>query len=629
MQVTLIFTEKTVLQRKSREKDHLCLFRDTKKRLSQPCRFDGQVLVVYGIVCTMNPVLYMFIRNRRNISILLFLTTLFLLFAFPAAAGGTTISASDENTFHILAINDFHGQITSGKTVNGTPVGSAEVVAAYLTDAITRYGENNTIIALNGDTTGGSPAESGLLLDEPTLLFLNTFAKSEEASGSSYPTCRFVATVGNHDFDYGVDELLRKIDGGNGNTTIPHIVDPYPGSGAPFIVSNVQVNETGEDLLSPYIIHNINGVPVAFIGAVTSTTPEIACEDDITSLTFSDEVTAINPVVEELQERGIHAFVVLLHEGGEQDQYGGPTKTAEEGAGEITGRVADIVSRLDEDVDIVLSGHTNKFTNGYIDNAGGRPVLVTQAYYAGKAFADVTVTLDPKTREITSSSAEIVTAFADNAPAVPLNPAVEEIMAEDTKLVAPLIYEVINEAAVNITRDPDANGESTLYDLATDAMRNGQDSDVAFLNEDALREDLEEGPVMTGMLYTIEPFSDQIYTISMTGQEIRDVLEQQWQRNVATDNLLQISGFSCTFDTSLPAGSRITGITIDGSPMDMNATYTVALTSYLVEGGDGYTVFTKGERVANGPIDVDQFIGFLQELPAPLPGLPDGRIKGA
>jgi len=589
---------------------------------------DDQVLVVNGRECNMKPFCYPVTRNRRNVGILLFLSLFLLLFAFPAAAGETLVSSSDENTFHILAINDFHGQITTGKTMNGTPVGSAQVVAAYLTDAITRYGENNTIITLSGDTTGASPAESGLLLDEPALLVMNTFAKSEEVPGFPYPTCRFVATIGNHDFDHGVDELLRKIHGGNGNTTIPHIVDPYPGSDAPYVVSNVQVNETGKDLLSPYIIHTVNGVPVAFIGAITSTTPDITCQDDVASLTFSDEATAINPVVAELQEKGVHAFVVLLHEGGEQDPYDGPTKTAEEGAGEITGRVFDIVSLLDEDVDIVLSGHTHEFTNGYLKNAGKKPVLVTQAYYAGKAYADVTVALDPKTRDITSSSAEIVTAFAGTAPAVSLNPAVGEIMAEDTRLVAPLIYEEINEAAVNITREPDANGESTLYDLATDAMRIGQGSDVAFLNEDALREDLDEGPVMTGMLYTIEPFSDQIYTISMTGQEIHDVLEQQWQRSVATDNLLQISGFSCTYDTSLPVGSRITGITIDGSPMDMNATYTVAVTDYLMGGGDGYTGFTEQEKVATGPIDVDQFIGYVEDLPAPLPGLPDGRIKG-
>ncbi len=574
------------------------------------------------------------IRNSKitwKYQILVILIVLLLVPVYSASGDTTNGSLEEEISFHILAINDFHGQITPGKTINETPVGSAEVLSAYLDNALSQYRRDTTIIALPGDTTGVSPAESELLLDEPALLFFNTFADQACAnhSDSRYTTCNIIATVGNHEFDYGVTELMRKIYGGDGNTTIPHIIDPYPGADTRYIVSNVQEKETGENLLPPYVIREIDGVPVAFIGAVTVTTADTVNKEGIESVTFLDEATAINRYVKELQEEGIHSFVILLHEGGNQDPYEGPTKTVSEGAGEITGRVTDIVSNLNEDVDVVLSGHTHRFTNGYLPNAGGVPVLVTQAYYAGEAYADVTITINPVTSDIMASSAEIILTRADDMPASQPDLAVTALMAEDSKLVSPLVNEVINEATVAITRDLNDTGESVLYDLATDAMRLGMDSDIAFLNEGALRADLEEGPVMTGMLYTIEPFNNQIVTIAMTGQEILDVLEQQWQRTVAPTHLLQISGFTYAYDTSLPVGSRVTDITIDGKPMDMDATYSVASIAFLEGGGDGYTVFTKGEKIATGPIDVDQFIEYVRELPAPLPGLPDGRIKGA
>ena len=128
----------------------------------------------------------------------------------------------------ILAINDFHGQLPGTKSLNGEPAGGAPVLASYLSSAA---GRATTFIALPGDVVGASPPESGLLLDEPTLLFWSDLADDYTS----------IATFGNHEFDRGTDELLRMIDGGNSRTTIAHLVDPYRSYADPTLSSRERI----------------------------------------------------------------------------------------------------------------------------------------------------------------------------------------------------------------------------------------------------------------------------------------------------------------------------------------------------------------------------------------------------
>lgn len=116
----------------------------------------------------------------------------------------------------ILAINDFHGQVSEGQNLDGEPAGSAPVLASYLEAALADEGQSATFIALPGDVVGASPPESGLLLDEPTMLFFNAFA--EDCEGGPYT---MIATFGNHEFDKGTAELMRKIEGGTARRTSP------------------------------------------------------------------------------------------------------------------------------------------------------------------------------------------------------------------------------------------------------------------------------------------------------------------------------------------------------------------------------------------------------------------------
>ena len=525
----------------------------------------------------------------------------------------------------ILAINDFHGQISPGKSVNGIPVGGTGVLAAYLLDAINQSGENRTIIALPGDITGASVPESGMLLDEPALLFFNMFAGNTSTVPRYSPVSSvpIVATVGNHEFDKGTGELIRKIKGGNWNTTISHLQNPYPGANMNVVASNIFIKENNETFLPPYAIIEIGGVKVAFIGAVTKTTPDITMHEYVKDLIFTDETDAINRQVSILKSQGIHAFVIILHEGGVQSAYDGPTRTS----GQVTGRVLDIVSGLDSDVDVVLSGHTHEFTNTFLNNSANNSVLVTQAYSYNKAFAKVNISIDPVTGDIIGKSASIIYPYADRYPGYNPVPQAVQLLNDSLNLSDPYTQKVITTTFMNITTAKNPDGESALYDLVTDSMRVQMKSDIGFINEGGIRSNLTPVNVTYGNLYATLPFGDNVLVVNMTGSQVKNLLEQQWNRTTAQDHMVMISGFSYTYNTTRPVNYRVINMSINGSPIDPEKVYTVGTNTYFAQGGDGYTVMQGAKTVLAGPLDVDVLQAYIQSLPSPLYYSTDGRVR--
>jgi 5'-nucleotidase len=556
----------------------------------------------------------------------LLIMTPILLAGHPA---GPVTTPQTSATVHvkILAINDFHGQLPPGQKLNKRQAGSAPVLASYLNATMASEKADGTIIALPGDVIGASPPESGLLLDEPTMLFFDSLAgqnstNSTGASLSAINNSTIVATLGNHEFDKGTSELMRMIGGGDGTSTITHLVDPYPASNSTYVSANVVWKTNNTTVLPPYTIKNVSGVPIAFIGADTMNTPLVQKADAIKDVTFLDEADAINRYIPEIQQQGVHAIVVLLHEGGNQTPYDGPTRTNEN----VTGRVAEIIPRLDSDVDVVLSGHTHEFTNAYLKNAGGNQVLVTQAYMYSTGFADVDLTIDRTGREITNKSARIVPVYADQSPGTSPDPATAAFLAADEKTIAPIVNRTIGEAAENITREQNPAGESALGDLIADELRDSMKADVGFVSAGSIRADLTKGTITWGNLYSVQPFADTVVSMTMTGDQIRRILEEQWQEPLPPHNLM-VSGLVYSYDTARPAGSRVTNVTVHGLPLDLNATYTVATDDFLATGGDSYTIFTEGKNVTFGQKDIDALTDYIGSLPQPVNRTVDGRIQ--
>lgn len=546
--------------------------------------------------------------------------------------------------FKLLGVNDFHGQLSSGRTVGKRPVGSAAVLAAYL-QAAEAESENGALIIHAGDHVGATPPVSALLQDEPSISFLNILAndhckdvfdkdsdeddKDEDEdeydskkTSMSQQKCNIVGTLGNHEFDDGKQEMLRLINGGN-HVNGPFLEKQYPGASFPYISANVINNATGKPLLKPYVIKRIKGEPIAFIGAVLKQTPTIVTPTGVVGLSFIDEADAINSYVPELHDLGVRSIVVTIHQGSRQRYFAGPTDAE---VSTVDGSIADIVSRLDDEIDIVISGHSHSFTNALVANANGKEILLVQAFSRGTAYDDIDVSIDPETHDIVKKSARIVTTYADIEPGIYQNQEVAAMVAQAELRVAPLINRVIGTTVNGISRTANSAGESALGNLIADAQRSKMATDFSFMNAGGIRSDIPAGEVTWGDLFTVQPFANNLVTMDLTGQQILTLLEQQWVGQ-PYPRMLKISGLNYTWDNLLPVGSRIVEVRKnDGTLLDMQASYSVTVNSFIAAGGDNYLVLSNGLNRAIGVNDLDALIEYINALPQPFTPVIEGRI---
>jgi 5'-nucleotidase len=525
----------------------------------------------------------------------------------------------------ILGFNDFHGHISTGSLVSGRPVGSAAVLSSYLKAAQAGI-ENQTLIVHAGDHVGASPAASALLQDEPSIQWLNMLANSSCSYADKLnPACNMVGTLGNHEFDEGKAELLRLLNGGN-HISGPFLEDPYQGARIPYISANVVDEVTNRPILPPYIIKRVQGVPIAFVGAVLEATPTIVTPTGVAGLKFLDEADAANSYVPEIKAMGVKTLVLLIHQGGSQSSYTTPTNTTLTNSALNGADILDVVTRLDSEFDVVVSGHSHSFTNLLVTNNTGKKILVSQAFSYSTAYDDIDLTIDPVTKDVVTKSAKVVTTFADVAPGNAPDPAAAALTASAEMRVAPLTSQVVGYSATTFRATQNAAGESALGDIIADSQNLAQGTQFAFMNPGGIRADLvvpAGGSNITwNDLFTIQPFGNTLVKMNLTGAQIKALLEQQWQPTVT--RFLQISGLGYTWDAALPVGSRIVEIH-DAAGVTLNplATYSITCNNFLAAGGDGFTTFVSGTNQIGGPVDVDALIDYTEHhnpLPAPVTG---------
>ncbi|MEY2193269.1 bifunctional UDP-sugar hydrolase/5'-nucleotidase [Neobacillus sp. BF23-41] len=478
----------------------------------------------------------------------------------------------------LLGINDLHGQLNVTRKVNGKPVGRVDYLAAYLKQ---REAENkNTLLVQDGDMVGASPPVSALLQDEPTIEILNKLGFD-------------IGTVGNHEFDEGLTELMRLIKGGTHPKT-----GNFAGSNFPWIVANVVNEKTGKTILPPYQVIKVNGMPIGFIGVVTTETPKLVVPSGVAGLHFTDEVEAINRNVAELKKQGVKSIVVLAHN---------PGTSGPNGENPV-GQLVDIANRVDDEVDIIFGGHNHAYMNATIDNK-----LVVQSYSYGTAFSDVDLEIDPKTKDIVSKRAEIVTTFQEG---IEPDPEIKKMIEGYEAKIEPIVNQVVGSSSESLTAKQNENGESVLGDFIADAQRKALNTELAFMNPGGIRADIDPGDITWGEIYTVQPFNNDLVKMSMTGQQIRELLNQQW--GATKTNMLQISGLSYTWDPNKPAGQRVVSTKLpDGTEMDPNKSYSVTANIFLSGGGDGFTVFTQAKNKEVGPVDLDALVNFSKAQPKP------------
>jgi len=557
----------------------------------------------------------------------------------------------------LLAINDFHGNLEppsgSSGAINGVAAGGSEYLATHLVNDI--HQNPNSLVVGAGDLIGASPLLSGLFHDEPTVEAMNAMKLS-------------VTSVGNHEFDEGWTELLRIQ---NGGCTGPDSANkckggPFTGAKYNYLSANVLKVPTKAEIAAvakknaaarkafakhhaycakkahrkaktcrkPYklrltappkpapllpatAVRTIGGVKVGFIGETLKGTPQIVTPTGVVGLEFLDEAATANKYAAILKKQGVKAIVLLLHQGGQQSSGADIN-----GCTGFSGDVLPIVNALSPYIKVVLSGHTHNYYNCTI--AGH---LLTSASSFGRMITKVNLTIDSATDTITTATASNEVVTRD----VPKDATQSAIIDKYRTMSAPIANRVVGTVSGDITRSTNRSGESSLGDVIADAQLAATAPDnkgkavVAFMNPGGIRADIvasqqsggeQPNQVTYSELFTVQPFANVMTVLTLTGAQIKALLEQQFDNpTTGQTRFLQVSnGFTYSYKLNAPAGQHVdaSSIKINGAVVDPNASYRVAENNFLATGGDNFTVFKQGTNQLGGDIDLDALVAYFQ-----------------
>ncbi|MFS3912681.1 5'-nucleotidase C-terminal domain-containing protein [Bacillus australimaris] len=495
----------------------------------------------------------------------------------------------------ILSMNDLHGKIDQEYELdlksdgNKGTYGRMDYVAAYMKQKQAAY--KNTITVHAGDMIGGSSPISSLLQDEPTVELMENIGFD-------------VGTVGNHEFDEGVDELLRIINGGEH----PKGTKGYDGQNFPLVCANCEYKDTGKPLLPAYEIMDVEGIPVAFIGVVTKSAAGMVMPEGIKDIQFTDEVKAVNEATKELKQKGVKAIAVLAH------------MTASQNGDTITGESAKLAKEGDDEIDVIFAGHNHEVVNGEVNGK-----LIVQAFEYGKAIGEVNVTLDRKTKDIVKKSANIQ--YVDQS-GIEKDKEAAGILAHYGKEVEPIISEVVGEAGVKMEGGYSNDGDTPLGNLIADGMRYSMKSDFAMMNGGGIRQNLEKGPITWGDLFNIQPFGNVLVKLEIKGKDLVEIIEAQISPQFGPD--YSISGFSYSYD---PVTYKVVDLKLpDGSAVAFDQSYTLTVNNFMATAtGSKYAPIGRlGKNPETGPEDLEATVDFVKSFGgASIVYQKEGRIQQA
>ncbi len=575
------------------------------------------------------------------------------------APGGVAQAHQDKGKHHkpptttitLLNFNDFHGRIDP---VNDLTTKWATTIEAQRAAA----GEKNTLLLGNGDLIGASLFNSSVAQDQPTIDVMNAM-------------CLAASSVGNHEFDKGFEDLTKRVIGGPAGAK-PGACPTFEGTQRPgtnarwsYLGANVYKKGTKVPALPEYATFTISDgaggkVTVGIVGAVTAETPALVSPGGIEQIDIGDPVAAVNRVAGQLTDGKTKngeadILVVEYHEGAPN----GSQSLAENVA--ASPAFASIVKDTSPKFSVIFNGHTHQ-TYAYQLSADGRtggfrPLLQAGNYadhigkvvltYNAKACPKVTIASSenllpaaaadlsyPRVAQV-DTLVRAAKAYADEVGLQPVASQTASITTAYTggTFTGPDNTYVVPGGPTSKTGRDDRASESTMGGIVANSLRDSLapaelgGAQIGVVNPGGLRDELfypqigteGDGVITYAEANNVLPFVNNLWTTTLTGAQLKTMLEQQWQRdasgNVPSRPYLQLGlsdNVTYTFDPSLPEGSRITSIMIDGVPYDPAAGYRVGTFSFLISGGDNFRVFTEGTNPRDsGLVDRDAWIAYL------------------
>ncbi|WP_457422477.1 bifunctional metallophosphatase/5'-nucleotidase [Roseateles sp. P5_E7] len=523
----------------------------------------------------------------------------------------------------LLSINDFHGNIQPARptplmprlpdATTGEVKPQAAGGVAHLATALAELKAKHpdALLVAGGDLIGASPLISNLLRDEPTLAAMSQLGIAASA-------------LGNHELDAGLPELLRQARGECGANGC--LWPGFQGPGFPYLGANVLDAKTGKPLLPTHVIKQAGSLKVAIAGVATRDTPQVIVAKAIQGIRFADEADTLNALVPQLKAEGAQVLVAVMHEGGVQGKDGSandPTYACPT----LTGRVHDIAKRLDPAYAIIIGGHSHQ---AYTCKINGR--LVVQAGSYGGWVTESRLKLDASGRVLDAQAVNHPVLQSVYAP----NPALAELVARAAALTEAARTKPVStlpRGAVRSAKEP--NGDAALGNLIADsqlafARKQGTPADIAFMNPGGIRADLvvEAGkPTTMSDLLAIQPFGNELVALTLTGQQLWDVLQRQLPKGGAAPRMLQPSWtLHYRWRPGADGTPQLGEILIDGKPLERARDYRIVVNNFLSEGGDEQAGFRHGRDRAVLGTDIDALVELLRSQPQAVERTAPGRI---
>lgn len=510
--------------------------------------------------------------NSRKLFSTTALLAAMLLF-FTCFVNFSTVKAADPTikTIDIVSMNDFHGALEESSKKDSTgkiiKMSGADIMAGKY-DAIKAANPDGTTLVSAGDMFQGTPI-SNVLYGEPVVEMMNTMGTQ-------------VMAIGNHEFDWGIDTLNTIEKEAKFDVLSCNIYDKTTGNRVTYA--------------KPYsIITNGQGIKIGFIGVTTPETKSTTMPSITSNLEFRDPGDEVKKVIPEVKSAGADLIVVVGHIGATQDSNG-----------TITGEAADLANKLNSsDVAAIISGHTHTQVAGKVNG-----ISIVQGYYNGRGLGHVAINYDTTDKKVVSTTPTYEDAYTTFA-SITKDEAVAKIVADAKAAVGSKFDQIVGITSVDMGND--SNGESVVGDWVTDAMTKAVGAQFGFETAGDLRCEIQKGEITVGDIYTLLPWDNFVYTMKLTGAQIKNILENGASLKMG---MVQVSGLRFKYDTSKPVGSRVFDITdTTGKALDMNKSYTIAVNDYLASGGDDYADFTKGTDVVNtGVMERDFVIQSLESL---------------
>ena len=519
----------------------------------------------------------------------------------PALAGSAATAAEAPVAIDILSFNDFHGRLEVSSSSAGAPV-LGGLVTSF------RAANPNTLVVSGGDSIGASTFTSFIQKDQPTIDALNAIGVDASA-------------IGNHELDGGQADLVGRI---------------IPATNYPLLSANIYNRTTGQPEFAQYALKQTGGVTVGFIGATTDETPSLVSPAGVANLEFRDIPTEVNRVADQLSDGNpangeADVIVLTVHEGAADTTLASATGDSAFGK---------IVNTVDANVDAIVSGHTHQAYNWQLPIPGTdrtRPVLQAGKY--GEKYGHISLSVDPTTKALLSISSEVKPLFGAFAPdaAVAAIVAAAAAAAKDRGSVpVGTITADFNRASQKDGVTENRGGESPLGNFVADVQlwaTNGK-AQVALMNPGGLRTDLRykasantpndvDGRVTYQEAASVQPFANTLVTKTLTGAQLRQVLEEQWQPAASTRPFLKLGvskSLEYRYDPTAAAGSHITAITLNGLPVASTDSITVVANSFLASGGDNFVTLATGTNTGDtGKIDLQSMVDYFVANPVASP----------